>query len=74
MALTVTALQGQTLWGAAILGVFSIGYSFPMAGALLGLGLGFEGLTSVLQKSGPVIKNAAGILLIVIGFYLLATT
>lgn len=73
MALTVTALQGQTLWGAAMLGVFSIGYSFPMAGALLGMGLGFDGLTNVLEKSGPVIKNAAGILLIIIGFYLLAT-
>ena len=73
MALTVTALQGQTLWGAAILAVFSIGYSLPMVGALVGLGLGLEGLTSVLQKSGPIIKKIAGILLIVLGFYLLAT-
>jgi cytochrome c biogenesis protein CcdA len=73
MAIAVTTLQGHTLWGAAILTVFSIGYGLPMAGVLLGLGLGFGRLTAVVQKSGPVIKQIAGMLLIVLGFYLLAT-
>jgi cytochrome c-type biogenesis protein len=73
VALAVTTLQGHTLWGAAILTVFSIGYSLPMAGVLVGLGLGFRGLTSVVQKISPVIEKVAGVLLIVIGFYLLAT-
>ncbi len=73
MAIAVTTLQGHTLWGAAILTVFAIGYALPMAGVLLGLGLGFGRLTSFLQKSSSIIKKVAGTLLIVLGFYLLAT-
>ncbi|MFH0826089.1 MAG: cytochrome c biogenesis protein CcdA [Pseudomonadota bacterium] len=73
VALMVTTLQGHTLWGAAILTIFSIGYSLPMVGVLVGLGLGFRGLTSVVQKINPIIQRIAGILLIVVGFYLLAT-
>jgi cytochrome c-type biogenesis protein len=73
VALAVTTLQGQTLWGAAILTVFSIGYSLPMVGVLVGLGLGFKGLTSAVQKINPIIQKGAGVLLIVLGFYLLAT-
>jgi cytochrome c biogenesis protein CcdA len=72
VALAVTTLQGHTLWGAAILAVFSIGYSLPMAGVLVGLGLGFRRLTSVLQTINPIIQKGAGVLLIVLGFYLLA--
>ncbi len=73
VALAVTTLQGHTLWGAAILTVFSIGYSLPMAGVLVGMGLGFGRLTSVVQRINPIIQKCAGILLIVVGFYLLAT-
>jgi cytochrome c-type biogenesis protein len=72
-ALAITTLQGHTLWGAAILTVFSIGYSLPIVGVLVGLGLGFRRLTSVVQKINPVIQKGAGVLLIILGFYLLAT-
>ena len=71
VALAVTTLQGHTVWGAAILTVFSIGYSLPMAGVLVGLGLGFRRLTSAVQKTSPIIQKVAGVLLIVLGFYLL---
>lgn len=70
--LAITALQGHTFWGAAILAVFSLGYSLPLAGVLLGLGFGLGRLTMVVRKITPFIKTIAGILLIVIGFYLLA--
>ncbi len=73
VALAVTTLQGHPLWGAAILTVFSIGYSLPMAGVLLGMGLGFRSLTSIVQQISPVIQKVAGVLLILMGFYLLAT-
>lgn len=72
-ALAITTLQGHTLWGAAILTVFSIGYSLPIVGVLVGLGLGFRRLTLVVQRINPVIQKGAGVLLIVLGFYLLAT-
>jgi cytochrome c-type biogenesis protein len=71
VALAVTTLQGRALWGAVILTVFSIGYSLPMVGVLIGLGLGFRKLTSVVQKISPVIQKVSGVLLIVLGFYLL---
>ncbi len=71
VALAVTTLQGQMLWGAAILTVFSIGYSLPMVGVLVGMGLGFRRLTSVVHRISPVIQKVAGVLLIVLGFYLL---
>jgi cytochrome c-type biogenesis protein len=71
VALTVTTLQGHTFWGAAILTVFSVGYSLPMVGVLVGMGLGLRRLTSVVQKISPVIQKGAGVLLIVLGFYLL---
>ena len=73
-ALAITTLQGHTLWGAAILTVFSIGYSLPIVGVLVGLGLGFRRLTLVVQKINPVIQKGAGVLLIVLGFYLLSTS
>jgi cytochrome c biogenesis protein CcdA len=73
-ALAVTTLQGHPVWGAAILAVFSVGYSLPMVGVLVGLGFGFGRLTLVIQKINPVIKTISGVLLIVIGFYLLATS
>ena len=73
VALAVTTFQGHPLRGAAMLTVFSIGYSLPMAGGLVGLGLGFGKLAVVVQRITPLIKTVAGLLLIVFGFYLLAT-
>lgn len=72
VALAATTLQGHTLWGAVLLTVFSLGYSFPMAAVLVGLGLGFGRLTMTVQKIKPVIETTSGILLLVVGFYLLA--
>jgi cytochrome c-type biogenesis protein len=71
VAIVVTTLPGHALWGAAILTVFSLGYSLPIVGVLVGLGLGFGKLT-LIRKLSPWINKIAGLLLIVIGFYLLA--
>jgi cytochrome c biogenesis protein CcdA len=73
IALAVTTLQGHTVWGAAILTVFSFGYSLPIAGVLVGMGLGVRRLSLAVQKVNPIIQKIAGVLLIVLGFYLLAT-
>ena len=72
LALAVTTVQGHILWGAALLVVFSLGYSLPMAGVLVGLGLGF-GRLILIQKISPWINKISGVLLIVLGFYLLAS-
>jgi cytochrome c biogenesis protein CcdA len=72
LALAVTTVQGHVLWGDALLAVFSLGYSLPMAGVLVGLGLGF-GRLILIQKINPWINKISGVLLIVLGFYLLAS-
>lgn len=71
VVLGLTTLQGHSVKGAAILAIFSMGYSLPLAGVLVGLGFGFGKLISVVQKIAPLIKTITGILLLVIGFYLL---
>jgi cytochrome c-type biogenesis protein len=73
VALGAAALKGQTLWGAGILGMFALGHSLPLAGAIVGLGLGVGKLETIAAKVTPVIKWLSGILLIAAGFYLLAT-
>ena len=73
IVLGVVTLKGHTIWGAAILAVYAIGFSLPPTAALIGLGLGFEKLSSMINKAAPIIKTVAGILLISTGFYLLAT-
>jgi cytochrome c biogenesis protein CcdA len=37
------------------------------------MGLGVRRLTSAVQKVNPIFQKVAGVLLIVLGFYLLAT-
>lgn len=71
VVLGVVTLQGQTWWGAVILGAFAFGYSLPLSAGLVGLGFGVGKLTSVVQKFAPAIKYGGGILLIGVGFYLL---
>ena len=73
VALGMATLQGRTAWGPAILGVFAVGYSLPVAAGLIGLGLGLGKLSSAVQRSAPVIKIVTGSLLVGVGFYLLAT-
>jgi cytochrome c biogenesis protein CcdA len=73
VVLGYTTLQGGTTWGAIVLGTFAVGYSLPLAAGLVGLGLGLGKLRSVVGKATPVIRIVAGVILIGIGFYLLAT-
>jgi len=67
----MTAVQGEAVWGAVILGLFAIGYSFPLAALMLGVGLGRT--TAVAQKMTKPIRIVAGAGLLVVGFWLLAT-
>ena len=66
-------LKGGVLWGALILAVFALGYSFPLAVAMLGIGLGMDKLSSVAKTVSLVLKYIAGFLLLGTGFYLLIT-
>lgn len=67
----LTAARGEGLWGAAILGLFAVGYSLPLAALMLGVGLGRT--TAIAQRAMAPIRIIAGIGLTGVGFWLLAT-
>lgn len=67
----MSAVKGEGIWGAVILGLFAIGYSIPLAALMLGVGLGRT--TAFAQKAIKPIRLVAGSSLIVVGFWLLAT-
>lgn len=67
----MAAARGQGIWGAAILGMFAIGYGLPLAALMLGVGLGRA--TKFAQKALAPIRIISGIGLTGVGFWLLAT-
>lgn len=67
----MTAARGEGPWGAVILGLFAVGFSLPLAALMLGVGLGRT--TVLAQKALKPIRLVAGIGLIGVGFWLLAT-
>lgn len=66
-------LKGATVMGAAIFAVFALGYSLPLAAGLVGIGLGLGRLGTVARGALTAVRIGAGVLLIAVGFYLLAT-
>ena len=70
--LGITIIKGQTLWGMVILAFFAIGYSLPMTLLLVGLSLGKASFLKS-ETASTVIRYLAGAVLIIVGFYLLAT-
>ena len=66
-------LQGSALWGFALLFCYALGYGTMLAAAMLGVGLGLGKISEWLSKFAVVIKYAGGIILIILGFYLIIT-
>lgn len=69
--LGVVALRGQAAKGAMLMAVFGLGYSIPLVAVILGAGLGKWALRA--SRLMPVVKIVAGVLLVGVGFYFLAT-
>ena len=72
MAMGAAVLNGATVLGAAMLAVFAVGYSLPLAAGLVGLGFGVNRLGRIAERLMPTARIGGGALMIVIGFYLLA--
>ncbi|MHC4713505.1 MAG: hypothetical protein ACYTAN_09600 [Planctomycetota bacterium] len=70
VVLGLAALKGQPVWGAAILGAFAVGYTAPLGAVMAGVSLGR--LSGAATKVAGPIRVVAGIVLIVVGFWLLA--
>jgi len=71
IVLGAAVLQGRALWGMLLMAAFSLGFSLPLSAVLFGVSLGKASLKA--KKAEAVIRNVAGVFLVVMGFYLLAT-
>ena len=73
MAVGAAVLKGAPVMGAALLAAFGLGFSLPLAAGLIGVGFGLTRLGGASRRVVPAVRLAVGVLLIVVGFYLLAT-
>jgi len=64
-------VMGHTLWGMVLMAAFGVGFSLPLGAILFGVAFGKASLKA--QKAEAIIRVVAGALLVVAGFYLLAT-
>lgn len=71
IVLGVATLQGQTLWGMLIMAAYAVGFSLPLTMIVLGVSFGKTVVKA--QKTETVIRTIGGVLLLVAGFYFLAT-
>lgn len=71
IVLGAAVLQGHSLWGMFLMAAFAIGFSLPLAAILLGVSFGKASIKA--QKVEAAIRMIAGVLLVGVGLYLLAT-
>ena len=71
IVLGAAILQGQVLWAILLLALYAIGFSIPLGAVLLGVSLGKTALLS--QNTDKAIRWISGCILLIAGFYLLAT-
>jgi cytochrome c-type biogenesis protein len=71
IVLGVAVLQGYTLWGMAIMAAYAVGFSLPLTVIILGVSFGKSIVKA--KKTEAAIRVVGGVLLIIAGFYFLAT-
>lgn len=71
IVLGVAVLQGYTLWGMAVMAAYAVGFSLPLAVIMLGASLGKSAVRA--KKTETAIRVVGGVLLLLAGFYFLAT-
>jgi cytochrome c-type biogenesis protein len=67
----VAVLQNHTLWGMAIMAAYAVGFSLPLTVIILGVSFGKSIVKA--KKAEAAIRVVCGVLLIIAGFYFLAT-
>ncbi|MEO5367689.1 MAG: sulfite exporter TauE/SafE family protein [Magnetococcus sp. WYHC-3] len=66
-----SVLMGKLAWGMLLMAAFAIGFGLPLTALLCGVSLGKMAIKAA--KAEPMIRLAAGALLVGVGFYLLLT-
>lgn len=67
----LSAVEGNAMKSAILMGIFGIGYTLPLVAIFLGFSFGKLAISA--GKSITIIKKIAGLVLIIIGFYFLFT-
>jgi cytochrome c-type biogenesis protein len=67
-----SVLMGRVVWGMVLMAAFAVGFGLPLSAILLGVSLGKASIKA--QKADAAIRTLAGVLLVVTGLYLLATS
>ena len=71
IVLGVAVLQGYTFWGMAIMAAYAIGFSLPLTVIILGVSFGKSIVKA--RKAESALRVVCGGLLVIAGFYFLAT-
>ena len=71
--LAASFVKGSMTWGILMMVVYALGYGITFTAILIGIGLGVGKTTNVFSKFSKVLTYLGGILMILIGFYLLIT-
>lgn len=71
IVLGVAVLQGHTLWGMLIMVAYAVGFSLPLTAIVLGVSFGKTVIKA--QKTETAIRTVGAVLLLIAGFYFLAT-
>ncbi len=71
--LAVSFVKGSFVWGVMLLFVYALGYGIAFTTIMMGIGLGFGKTSHIFAKFGTVLKYVGGIIMLVVGFYLLLT-
>ncbi|MEI6854164.1 MAG: cytochrome c biogenesis protein CcdA [Bacteroidota bacterium] len=71
--LAASFVKGSTLWGVLMLFAYALGYGLTLAAAMIGIGLSVGKISKSLSGFANVLKYAAGIIMIILGFYFLIT-
>ncbi|MEI6278177.1 MAG: cytochrome c biogenesis protein CcdA [Verrucomicrobiae bacterium] len=66
-----SVLMGHILWGVVLMAAFGVGFSLPLGAIVFGVSFGKASLKA--HKAEAAIRIVAGVLLVVAGFYLLAS-
>lgn len=73
IVLAASFVKGSFIWGILLLFMYALGYGLTFAIIIIGVGLGFGTTSKNFAKFAKVLKIAGGLLMIIIGFYLLLT-
>lgn len=73
IVMAVSFVKGSVIWGILLMIAYALGYGLTFTAIIIGAGLGFGKSSRTFEKLGIVLKYAGGIIMILVGFYLLIT-